>query len=54
MNKPLTQSFYLYELGDQVLTERITFIEGERPEKLGIPGWKGWLDELVMAGEATF
>jgi len=50
----LAQSFYIYELGDQMITERFTHFEGQRPEKLDIPGWKGWLDDLVMAGEAAF
>ncbi|USV40869.1 hypothetical protein [Xanthomonas phage BUDD] len=54
MSKRLTQYFYLYELGENTITERITFFEGERPEALAIPGWKGWLDELVHAGEAAF
>lgn len=50
MSKALVQNFYLYELGDQTITERITFFENERPAKLDIPGWKGWLDEEDKTG----
>ena len=52
--KSLMQYFYVYELDEHLITERITFYEDWRPVKLDIPGWKGWLDELVMAGEVGF
>lgn len=50
----LTQSFYIYQLGEHLITERFTHFEGDRLEKLDIPGWKGWLDDLVMSGEHPF
>ncbi len=53
--KQVVQHFYVYELDeDHVITERISFFDGERPDKLDIPGWKGWLDELVMSGKHPF
>lgn len=54
----LKQYFYVYEIAGEnfkhVITERITFIEGQKPDKLDIPGWKGWLDDLVMQGKHPF
>lgn len=56
----LQQYFYVYELQDpdtgkeNIITERITFFDGYKPAMLDIPGWKGWLEDLIMAGEIGF
>jgi hypothetical protein len=59
----LRQYFYVYDLPNgevdgmphvDVIVERITFHEGWKPEKLDIPGWRGWLEDLVMSGKHPF